>query len=105
MDLPAGFAYVADFLSVDQERSLLAVLASVNLGDVVMHGVAAKRKVAHFGRGYAYASGALQGAPPLPAFLLPLRERAAVLAELAGAKPQPDETCGSWQLPDHDLPR
>jgi alkylated DNA repair dioxygenase AlkB len=45
-----------------------------------MHGVTARRRVAHFGRSYEFDTFKLGEAPVIPDFLLPLRDRAAVLA-------------------------
>jgi alkylated DNA repair dioxygenase AlkB len=77
---PDGLRYVADFLSSDEEASLLAVVDELALGEVRMHGVVARRRVAHFGMGYAYAARALEPAPPPPPAIDAVRTRAAALA-------------------------
>jgi alkylated DNA repair dioxygenase AlkB len=43
---------------------------------VRFHGVIARRRVVHFGAGYAYAQRAIAAAEPMPAWLEPLRARA-----------------------------
>lgn len=82
-DPPAGLVYVPDFLSLSEEAALLPLLAALPLGEVRMHGVVARRRVAHFGFDYAYGARAVAPGPPIPDFLLPLRERAAALASVA----------------------
>ena len=84
--LPEGFAYQSEFISNDEERALLQALEQIEFSEVRMHGVVAKRRVAHYGRGYEYNSAGLTEAAPIPAFLMPLRESAATFAERA-----PDE--------------
>jgi hypothetical protein len=72
--LPNGFHYRNDFITSDEEASLAADIASVEFSTFEMRGVVARRRVAFFGRSY---DGGGATTPPLPAFLLPLRERAA----------------------------
>ena len=45
---PAGLLYQPDFMSAAQERLLVADRAAT-FSEVRMHGVTAKRRVAHFG--------------------------------------------------------
>jgi DNA oxidative demethylase len=81
--LPAGLRLWPDVLDATEEADLRAALLRLELGEVRKHGVVARRRVAHFGRGYAYDSRALdEDAPPIPALLLPLRARVAALAGL-----------------------
>jgi alkylated DNA repair dioxygenase AlkB len=49
-----------------------------------MHGIAAKRRVAHFGWLYGYESWRITPGPALPEFLLPLRARVAELLKIQG---------------------
>jgi alkylated DNA repair dioxygenase AlkB len=76
---PDGFLYRPDFISDDEETRLVDRIAGLQFSAVVMRGVAAKRRTAHFGRSYEFESFKLGPAPPIPEFLLPLRERAASL--------------------------
>ena len=46
-----------------------------------MHGAIAKRRAAHFGRGYEYESGRIAHGAEIPEFFLPLRAR---VGEFAG---------------------
>jgi alkylated DNA repair dioxygenase AlkB len=80
-----GLRYVEDFLDEAEERALLAVVDAMALGEVRMHGVVARRRVAHFGVGYAYAARALEEAPPPPAEIDALRTRAAALVAVEPA--------------------
>jgi DNA oxidative demethylase len=82
-ELPSGFRYFEGFLPPEEEAAVRAELARLALGEVRMHGVVARRRVAHFGVAYAYGSRAVAPGAPLPAFLLPLRARAARLAAVA----------------------
>jgi DNA oxidative demethylase len=76
---PDGFDYYPDFLSVAEECRLIEQIAALEFSEVRMHGVTAKRRVAHFGWIYGYESWRLMPGPRLPDFLLPLRMRAATL--------------------------
>jgi alkylated DNA repair dioxygenase AlkB len=77
-ELPDGFHYRAGFLSAEDEAALAAEIARVEFSAFEMRGAVARRRVAFFGR--SYDSGGTP-APPLPAFLLPLRARVAAWAE------------------------
>jgi alkylated DNA repair dioxygenase AlkB len=77
-DLPSGFRYQPEFLSGEEEATLLAAIGQVAFADFEMHGVIARRRVAFFGRRYDDAGQA--SISPIPAFLLPLRERLAAWA-------------------------
>jgi len=77
---PPGLVYVSDLVSTEEERALLAAIAPLPFEVVVMHGVAARRTVVHYGLRYGYESWALDPAPDVPRFLWLLRERAAALA-------------------------
>jgi alkylated DNA repair dioxygenase AlkB len=71
-DLPPGFHYREGFIADADERSLLDAIADVSFAEFEMRGVVARRRVAFFGQSYDRAA-----AGPLPAFLLPLRDRIA----------------------------
>jgi alkylated DNA repair protein (DNA oxidative demethylase) len=78
---PEGFHYHPDFLSAAEERALIDNVKTLEFSEVRMHGVVAKRRVAHFGWIYGYESWRLTRGPHVPEFLLPLRERAAHLLD------------------------
>jgi alkylated DNA repair dioxygenase AlkB len=77
--LPEGLHYRDEFVTRDEEASLVAQIAQVEFSTFEMHGVAARRRVAFFGR--SYDAGRVI-TPHLPPFLLPLRDRMAEWARL-----------------------
>lgn len=79
-DLPDGFRYRDDFITLEEEASLAAEIARLEFDTFEMRGVVARRRVAFFGRAY---DGARARVLPMPAFLLPLRERLAAWAGVA----------------------
>jgi alkylated DNA repair dioxygenase AlkB len=79
-DLPEGFAYEADFLSLSEESELLARFESLDFQPFDYHGYIAKRKVAVYGWQYNYGTNKTSAAPPMPEFLFPIRHRAAGFA-------------------------
>jgi alkylated DNA repair dioxygenase AlkB len=80
--LPDGFRYLEAFLSVDEERELLGVIARVEFSQVEMRGGIARRRTAHYGWTYGYTARQTDPGPPIPEFLLAVRARAARWAEL-----------------------
>ena len=78
---PEGFSYYPDFLSMEEERALMEQIMTLDFSEVRMHGVAAKRRVAHFGWIYGYESWRLSRGPQIPDFLLPVQRRAAHLLD------------------------
>jgi DNA oxidative demethylase len=83
--LPEGFLLQPDFLTPGEEEELTAFIGSLTMGEIRMHGVTAKRKVKQFGFHYSFDSFRLTPAPELPPELLPIRDRAAVLASVVPA--------------------
>jgi alkylated DNA repair dioxygenase AlkB len=73
-ELPDGFRYQRDLITPDDERSLLQGIGNVEFSAFEMRGAVARRRVAFFGRSY---DAGRRDTPPLPAFLLPLRDRVA----------------------------
>jgi alkylated DNA repair dioxygenase AlkB len=80
---PPGFRYVPDAVTEAEEHALIVELARLPFHEVRMRGVVARRTVVHYGWDYGYDSWAVSPTDPLPAFLEPLRARAAALAEVA----------------------
>jgi alkylated DNA repair dioxygenase AlkB len=70
-DLPDGLRYRDDFVAAEQEAALAEAIGGIQFSTFEMRGVAARRRVAFFGRSYD-AGGA--ASPPIPEFLLTLRE-------------------------------
>jgi alkylated DNA repair dioxygenase AlkB len=77
--VPQGFRYLSDFLTREDEALLAEHIAHVEFSPFEMRGVVARRRVAFFGR--SYDSGAAV-APPLPGFLLPVRDAVAIWTKL-----------------------
>ncbi|CAN5820219.1 alpha-ketoglutarate-dependent dioxygenase AlkB [soil metagenome] len=84
--VPEGFAYVADFLAVAEEAGLLNEIGRLEFHEVKMRGVVAKRRVIHYGVHYSFETFKASPGPPIPAFLLPLRERAGAFGGVSGAQ-------------------
>jgi len=82
---PPGFDYRAGFLSTSEERELLREIAQLEFANVAMRGVVARRRTVHFGWTYGYYSRRAEPGPPLPAFLLPYRDRMAEWARMEAA--------------------
>jgi alkylated DNA repair dioxygenase AlkB len=80
-----GFRYTGGVVGEDEMRRLLEAFEGLAWSAVVMHDVTAKRRVAHFGRGYSFRTRRLAPGPEIPAWLLPLREQAAAVAGLPAA--------------------
>ncbi len=79
---PAGLVLDLDLLAEAEEADLLRWCRGLATEPVVMHGVASRRLVRHFGVDYDYASWGTSDIEPVPDRLLPLRDRAAALAEV-----------------------
>lgn len=80
---PAGLLYVPEFITRDEELSLLERLDALDYEDVVMHGVTARRTVVHYGFNYGYESGRIEPTEPIPDWLQVVQARAAESANLA----------------------
>jgi len=75
--VPKGFKYAPAFLTVADEQFLLGEIRQLPLQEALYKAFTAKRRIASFGAGYDFQSNAPTPAPPLPAFLQGVRERAA----------------------------
>lgn len=83
---PEGFRLEPAVVTPDEEQAILAAIEARSFGDVVMHGVVARRRVLHFGWTYGYESWRrLTPGEPIPAWLVPLRDRAAALGGVDAA--------------------
>jgi alkylated DNA repair protein (DNA oxidative demethylase) len=82
---PPGFVYHPDVLTPDEERALLAGVSALDFHDVKMRGQVARRRTTHFGWTYGYETWRIEPGPPIPDFLLALRERA---AQVGGVAPE-----------------
>jgi alkylated DNA repair dioxygenase AlkB len=81
--MPAGFRYTPDVIDAAEEARLVEAFADLPFKEFEFHGFFGKRRVVSFGFRYDYNGGGLQEAQPMPAFLLPVRDRAAAFAGLA----------------------
>lgn len=75
--LPEDFVYQPDFITAAEERELLANIRKIALEDAKYREYTARRRVAYFGFDYDFSKNQLGEAPPVPAFLHPLREKMA----------------------------
>jgi len=82
-EIPEGQVYKSDFLSVQEECDLLGLMQTFPFYEFKLHGVAAKRRVLHFGLRYALESRVLSTAPAIPSQFEPIRRRAAAFAGVA----------------------
>jgi alkylated DNA repair dioxygenase AlkB len=80
-DVPPGFHYRNDFVTIDEEVALADAIGRLEFANFEMRGVVARRRVAFFGKSYDSGRAA---SPPLPAFLESIRER---VADWAGLEP------------------
>jgi alkylated DNA repair dioxygenase AlkB len=80
---PAGFHYWPNLINGAEERGLVQHFAELDFAPFEFHGFLGKRRVAFFGWRYEFNGKGLQKADDIPAFLLPLRERAAASFGLA----------------------
>lgn len=79
---PEGFRYAPDLLSPAEERELVRHVGALPFAGFEFHGFVGKRRVVSFGWQYDFNEHRLREAHDLPAFLLPLRDRAAAFAGL-----------------------
>ncbi len=80
-DVPEGLHHRDDFITREDEAQLVAAIGSIEFATFEMRGVVARRRVAFFGGAYEPDQAP---PPPLPPFLLPLRDRLAAWAGLEG---------------------
>jgi alkylated DNA repair dioxygenase AlkB len=80
---PEGFAYRPDIISPDEEAELVARICDLPFREFAFQGYLGKRRVVSFGLHYDFAAQVVRRAEPIPDFLLPLRARAAVFADIS----------------------
>ena len=74
-EMPDGFVYRAEFVSAAEEDQLVTAIQQLEFEEIRMHGVVAKRRTVQFGHRYGFENFKLTEAPPLPEWLLPMRDR------------------------------
>lgn len=77
---PDGLRYEAEFLSPEEEGSLLDTIAALPLQQMQYRQFTARRRVVSYGGRYDFSRLELTDAPPIPEWLQPLRRRAAAWA-------------------------
>jgi alkylated DNA repair dioxygenase AlkB len=82
-DQPEGFRYMPDLISGADERVLIEQIAALPLAEFQFGEFTGKRRVISFGWRYDFGRRVLDKVDDIPAFLLPLRAKAAAFAELA----------------------
>lgn len=84
--LPAGFRYAPDLLSPGEQAALAAPMAELPFAAFEFHGFLGKRRTVSFGWKYDFSAERVRQGEPIPAFLLPLRDRVAAFAQLAPSR-------------------
>lgn len=79
-DLPEGFVYQPELITPRDETELARHLEGLPFKAFDFHGHLANRRVVGFGLRYDYDRNKVVEAPPIPDFLLPLREKVAIFA-------------------------
>jgi alkylated DNA repair dioxygenase AlkB len=74
---PPGFAYGEEIISAAEEEAAVAAFGQLPFEPFQFHGYTGNRRIVSFGWRYDYAGRALRPSSPIPAFLFPLREKAA----------------------------
>jgi alkylated DNA repair dioxygenase AlkB len=85
---PDGFRYEPEFLSPEDERRLLDDLSALPFREFEFHGYLGKRRVVSFGWQFDFNTNELRRIDDIPAFLRPLRKRAAHFIGLAPSELQ-----------------
>ena len=84
--LPEGLRYEEEFLSREEEAALVARIGQLPLAPMKYQQYTALRRVVSYGGQYDFSARQLSEAEPLPAWLDPLRERAAAWIGIAPAQ-------------------
>jgi hypothetical protein len=104
LELPKGFRYHPDVLDEKEEHTLVGEINRLPFKEFEFHGFSGKRRVVSFGWQYDFKHAKLREAAPIPAFLLPVREK----GYRRGAKPLIRSRLGSddsriWPVAVHNL--
>lgn len=78
-----GLRFQEEFITRDEELTLVDRIRSLDFHEMKMRGVVAKRRVIHYGVKYSFETFKATPGPPIPEFLLPLRERSAAFANVS----------------------
>jgi len=74
---PEGFVYRPAFIAHREEMALLQAIENLPLQEAQYKQFTAKRRTLSYGAQYDFGNNTLSAAPPLPEFLMPLREKVA----------------------------
>jgi alkylated DNA repair dioxygenase AlkB len=85
-ELPEGLVYRPEFLSVVEEKELLATIETLTFRAFEFQGYTAKRRVVEYGWEYDFSSRKAAEANPIPEYLAPLRRRVAQFAAIPEQK-------------------
>jgi alkylated DNA repair dioxygenase AlkB len=80
---PDGFQYEEELILPEEEAELIRNLEELPLKEFEFHGYTGKRRVVSFGWHYDFGSFSLNRVEDIPAFLKPLRGKAAAFAHLS----------------------
>lgn len=80
---PSGLRYQANVMSPRDEADAIGHFAGLPFQPFAFQGFLGKRRVVSFGWRYDFNGGGLRETEAIPAFLLPIREKAAAFAGLA----------------------
>lgn len=81
--LPEGMRLEPEFLTREEEATLVAIVERLPLAPMQYQQYTALRRVVSYGGSYDFSAQKLREADPLPAWLDPLRERAGAWAGIA----------------------
>lgn len=76
-ELPAGLSYRDDFVTVDEEQRLLAIVQQLPLHEAQYKQFTARRRTLSYGSSYDFSTRTSLPAPEMPTFLFGLRQRIA----------------------------
>jgi alkylated DNA repair dioxygenase AlkB len=85
-DMPEGFAYQSEFMTAEEESHLLSEISRLDFQPFDFHGYEAKRRIVSYGFEYDFGSRRTSPAEPIPAFLEPLRQRAAAWTDIRASE-------------------
>lgn len=75
--LPPGLGYRRDFITADEEASLLARIGELPLQEAKYKDFTARRRTLSYGGKYDFSTNKLELAPEIPGFLFSLRKKVA----------------------------
>jgi alkylated DNA repair dioxygenase AlkB len=84
--LPEGLRLQGALITPDEERALVAHFATLPFKEFEFQGFLGKRRVVSYGWQYDFNGGGLRRTEEMPAFLHPIRDKAAAFADVAPAE-------------------